>query len=242
MRTGIKLWVERARIGFLRSKAFWQWRTFSTVYPRSLLLLRELSNLLKLLLSKSSANQFVRLINLGARLSPWSSMLLSQISIVKPLPRLADALMDALIDALMDALADAPSLGGMSVLVERRAASVILGSLPTVRSWNWLFAEPAQTLWALFYRIKSLTQYVSAFNLGFSLICVRFLGENSQLGVVKALLLGIYTLGLWGLRKTGGVTRKLDTSCQRRLRRVIKHVFVRTSELLRTLKDALVWF
>jgi hypothetical protein len=69
-------------------------------------------------------------------------MLLSQILIVKLLPRLADALMNALIDAL----ADAPSLGGMSVLVERRAASVILESLLTVRSWNWLFAEPAQTL------------------------------------------------------------------------------------------------
>jgi hypothetical protein len=69
-------------------------------------------------------------------------MLLSQILIVKPLPRLADAL----IDALMNALTDAPSLGGMSVLVKRHAASVILGSLPTVRSWNWLFAEPAQTL------------------------------------------------------------------------------------------------
>jgi hypothetical protein len=42
------------------------------------------------------------------------------------------------------------------------------------------------------------------------------------------------------LKKTGGVIGKLDTSCQRRLRRVIKHVFARTSGLLRTLKDALV--
>jgi hypothetical protein len=55
-------------------------------------------------------------------------MLLSQILIIKPLPRLTDALINALIDALADAL----SLGGMSVLVKRRAASVILGSLPTV--------------------------------------------------------------------------------------------------------------
>jgi hypothetical protein len=61
-------------------------------------------------------------------------MLLSQISIVKPLPRLADALIDALINALMDALTDAPSLGGMFVLVKRHAASVIFESLPTVRS------------------------------------------------------------------------------------------------------------
>jgi hypothetical protein len=42
------------------------------------------------------------------------------------------------------------------------------------------------------------------------------------------------------LKKTGGVTGKLDTSCQRRLGRVIKHVFIRTSALSRTLKDALV--
>jgi hypothetical protein len=42
------------------------------------------------------------------------------------------------------------------------------------------------------------------------------------------------------LRMTGGVIRKLNTSCQRRLGRVIKHVFARTSALSRTLKDALV--
>jgi hypothetical protein len=42
------------------------------------------------------------------------------------------------------------------------------------------------------------------------------------------------------LRKTEGVIRKLNTSCQRRLRRVIRHVFVRTSKLLKTLKNALV--
>jgi hypothetical protein len=46
-------------------------------------------------------------------------------------------------DALMDALADALSLRGMSVLVKRHTASVILGSLLTVQSWNWLFAELA---------------------------------------------------------------------------------------------------
>jgi hypothetical protein len=59
-------------------------------------------------------------------------MLLSQILIVEPLPRLADALIDALMDALMDALADALSLGGMSVLVKRHVTSVILRSLSTV--------------------------------------------------------------------------------------------------------------
>jgi hypothetical protein len=42
------------------------------------------------------------------------------------------------------------------------------------------------------------------------------------------------------LRKTGGVIGKLDTSCQRRLGRVIGHVFARTSALSRTLEDALV--
>jgi hypothetical protein len=42
------------------------------------------------------------------------------------------------------------------------------------------------------------------------------------------------------LRKTGGVIGKLDMSCQRRLGRVIKHVFTRTSELSRTLEDTLV--
>jgi hypothetical protein len=42
------------------------------------------------------------------------------------------------------------------------------------------------------------------------------------------------------LRKTRGIIGKLNTSYQRRLRRVIKHVFVRTSKLSRTLKDALV--
>ncbi len=42
------------------------------------------------------------------------------------------------------------------------------------------------------------------------------------------------------LRKTGGVIGKLDTSCQRRLERVIER-FCRTSELPGTLGDALVW-
>ena len=43
------------------------------------------------------------------------------------------------------------------------------------------------------------------------------------------------------LRKNKGVVRKLDTSCQRRLRHVIKHCFSKTSVLSKTLEDALVW-
>jgi hypothetical protein len=63
---------------------------------------------------------------------------------------------------------------------------------------------------------------------------------DGQLGMIKALHLRLYTFREWMLRKTRGVIRKLNISCQRRLRRVIKHVFIRTSKLLRTLKDALV--
>ena len=43
------------------------------------------------------------------------------------------------------------------------------------------------------------------------------------------------------LRKNRGVVRKLNMSCQRRLRRMIEHCFSRTIVLSRTLKDALVW-
>jgi hypothetical protein len=47
---------------------------------------------------------------------------------------------------------------------------------------------------------------------------------DSQLGMMKALHLGLYTFGGWMLKKTGGVIGKLDTSCQRRLGRVIEYV------------------